>query len=1243
MVGPRFVNLLPANNRMRLLGACLLTAAAALGTTASVPAGAHSLRTGEPGSHGVDGMSERELRSFETEVLGSEHAAEHARQRSTVEKDPTPSTQTLMAAEVAAPPDPATSGEWAAPFAIPVMGINAVMLPTGKVMWWSYPRNPSQDVGDPNAPNTAQAWLWNPVTGAQTRVDPPLWHDPADPPGVLKPANIWCSGQSLLSDGRVLVTGGNLAYDGDGDDYKGLNKVYTFNPWNETWTEQPDMRHGRWYPSQVLLPDGRTAILSGFDESGGGYSSTNKEIEIFTPSPNLDGRGTLSLLGTRGTTGAPPDGGLYPHTFVMPSGRVMVAGPDPNDSWFLRDPGPSNTFAWDNFTGLDNQRLWGTGVLLPGGSNGSTKVQLIGGSNLATSPFGVATSSTIDEATGGGVTTGPSMNIGRSHHNTVLLPDSSMVTVGGGVGKRAPEGQWAANPEQRQVEIFDPTTGLWRLGAAQAEARTYHSTAILLPDGRVISAGDDYNGGIDRDTAEIYSPPYLFKGPRPTATSAPSSVEMGKPFSVSTPDTDIARAVLVAPGATTHSVDMNQRVVGLTMTERAGAVDLTAPPNGQVAPPGYYMLFLVDDAGVPSVAKWIKLLPSTATPPPPPPGGLVASYSFDQGSGATAPDSSGNDNTGTLTGGIAWTPSGRNGSALNFDGTNDRVDVPDAPELDLSNGMTLEAWVKPDTLGGYRTLMLKETSSYLAYALYGGTTSSNRPAVEANKGELIGGTAPPLGSWTHLAGTYDGSTLRIYVNGTLASSKTTTQTMPNSTNPLYIGGNVRWGEFFDGAIDDVRIYNRALSQTEIQADRDTPVGGGTPPPPPDATPPTVSITAPANNATVSGSSVSVTANASDTGGSGLVGVQFKRGATNIGAEDTTAPYATSFDSTQLPNGNQQLTAVARDAAGNTTTSTTVTVNIQNGPPPDATPPTVSITAPANNATVSGSSVSVTANASDTGGSGLVGVQFKRGATNIGAEDTTAPYATSFDSTQLPNGNQQLTAVARDAAGNTTTSTTVTVNIQNGPQPPPNGLVAAYSFNESLGMTTPDSSGRGNIGFISGATWGTGRYGGGLVFDGVNDRITVPDSSSLDLTTGMTIETWIRPTALGGYRTAVIKETPTYLAYALYASTTSSNRPAVEANRGELIGGTAPALNTWTHVTGTYDGTNLRLYINGVLASTKATTQLMPNSASALYIGGNAGWGEWFSGTIDEVRIYNRALSQTEIQADRDTGIPLATP
>ena len=229
----------------------------------------------------------------------------------------------------------------------------------------------------------------------------------------------------------------------------------------------------------------------------------------------------------------------------------------------------------------------------------------------------VSTTAVFDENSSGAgwVPSAHSMNVGRGHHNTVLLPDGSMVTIGGGVGIRDGN-QWAADDAQRQVELWDPSTGPWRLGPPQAEKRAYHSTALLLPDGRVMSAGDDYNGGIDRDTAELYEPPYLFKGARPTISSAPANVSYGQAFTIGTPDTNVTKAMLIAPGATTHANDMNQRAVPLRLTAATGGVALTAPSSATVAPPGYYMLFLLNDRGVPSVARFVRL-GGTSVPAPP--------------------------------------------------------------------------------------------------------------------------------------------------------------------------------------------------------------------------------------------------------------------------------------------------------------------------------------------------------------------------------------------------------------------------------------------------------------------------------------------------------------------------------------------------------------------------------------------------------------------------------------------------
>ncbi len=397
---------------------------------------------------------------------------------------------------------------------------------------------------------------------------------------------------------------------------------------------------------------------------------------------------------------------------------------------------------------------------------------------------------------------------------------------------------------------------------------------------------------------------------------------------------------------------------------------------------------------------------------------------------------------------------------------------------------------------------------------------------------------------------------------------------------------------------------------------------------PDAVPPTVAVTSPSGGATVSGV-VSVAATAGDN--VGVVGVQFLLNGQPIGAEVTTAPYVLNWNSGTVANGVHQITARARDAAGNQTVSAAVSVTVNNV---DASPPTVAITAPANGATVSGV-VSVSADAADD--VGVVGVRFYLNGSPLGAEDTTTPYSISWNTAGTPNGTYTLTAVARDAAGNSTTSAVVTVTVSNTAA---TGLVAAWGFEETGGTAT-DVSGNGHTGTVNGPARVAGRYGQGLSFDGVNDLMTVADSALLDLTTGMTLSAWVRPTTTSGWRTVLLKEAPGTLAYSLYSSgdgVRPSGYVRVGGNDSAAIGPTALSTTAWSYLAVTYDGVTIRLYLNGTQVATQARTGAITTSANPLQIGGNNVWSEWFSGLIDEVRVYNRALTVAEITTDMNTPV-----
>ena len=304
---------------------------------------------------------------------------------------------------------------------------------------------------------------------------------------------------------------------------------------------------------------------------------------------------------------------------------------------------------------------------------------------------------------------------------------------------------------------------------------------------------------------------------------------------------------------------------------------------------------------------------------------------------------------------------------------------------------------------------------------------------------------------------------------------------------------------------------------------------------------------------------------------------------------------------------------------------------------DTTAPTVTMTAPADWATVSGSIV-VTATASDD--IAVAGVQFQLDGQPLGAERTTPPYSVTWDSATTSNGSHVLTAIARDAAGNRSPAT-ANVIVSNTSQTP-GGLVAAYGFNQGSGVQVTDASGQGNTGTISSATWtAAGKFGAALSFNGTSSWVTVADAASLDLTTGMTIEAWVNPAVW--QRVAVCRAERKYggLAYALYSANNAS-RPAAFVHTDTDIGVNGVAavpLNTWTHLAVTYDGATLRMFVNGVQVSSRAVPGSTAMTSGALRIGGNSVWGEYFKGLIDEVRIYNRALTAAEIQTDMNTPIP----
>jgi concanavalin A-like lectin/glucanase superfamily protein/Big-like domain-containing protein/putative Ig domain-containing protein len=322
------------------------------------------------------------------------------------------------------------------------------------------------------------------------------------------------------------------------------------------------------------------------------------------------------------------------------------------------------------------------------------------------------------------------------------------------------------------------------------------------------------------------------------------------------------------------------------------------------------------------------------------------------------------------------------------------------------------------------------------------------------------------------------------------------------------------------------------------------------------------------------------------------------------------------------------------------------------PPPDSTPPVILALTPAANASNVSSATAIRVRfdeALDPSSVGVSTFDLRTAVTNalVAAAvsyDTATKTAVLVPTAPLAAGvvfNATLkggpTGV-RDVAGNALVANTLWSFTVAPPPPPDSGLVAAYGFEEGTGTLTADASGQGNPGIISGAAWRPGKFGNSLEFDGLSNLVTVATSPEVNLTASLTIEAWVYPTSLTGWRTVLLKETTAGLAYALYANDNDPKPATYVRLAGTSFsegasGITQIPLNTWTHLATTFDGSSLSLHVGGVLVQSQPASGSIVQSSGPLRLGGNAIWGEYFAGRIDEVRVYNRALSAAEIQAD----------
>jgi hypothetical protein len=445
----------------------------------------------------------------------------------------------------------------------PYEAIHAHVLPTGKVIFWTR--------GD-------HSQVWDPATNTVTA---------AGTSGV----NIFCSGHAFLPNGQLFLAGGHIS------NFVGIPNAYLFDPSNNVWTQLPDMNNGRWYPTSTTLPNGDLLVISGWINTTVGV---NVEAQVWQ----------TGMASWRNLSTADLALPFYPFMFDAPNGNVFCAGPSKTTRYLDVTGTGTWTSVADSKYGTRN---WGSSVMYDDG-----KVLLMGGNpcdfyaKCSVLPTATAEIIDLNSSTPAWNYTGSMVTGGRKLHNATLLADGTVLVTGGSRGVEDPNTQ-STNPAY-ESELWDPATRMWTQMASITVFRAYHAIALLLPDARVLSAGGDFGGA----SAEIYSPPYLFKGARPTITSAPTTVTYGQSFFVGTPDAaSISKVTLIVLSSVTHGFNMGQRISRPAFSQASGGLNITAPSSANTTPPGYYMLFILNSNGVPSVANIVQIN-ATLTPAPTP-------------------------------------------------------------------------------------------------------------------------------------------------------------------------------------------------------------------------------------------------------------------------------------------------------------------------------------------------------------------------------------------------------------------------------------------------------------------------------------------------------------------------------------------------------------------------------------------------------------------------------------------------
>jgi hypothetical protein len=524
-----------------------------------------------------------------------------------------------------------TKGAWQVmPFQLPanVRAIHSVLMSNGKVLLIAGSGNDT----DLFAAGTFESAVYDPNKGTFQ---------------VIKtPDDFFCAGHVQLSDGKVLVLGGNKAYPNatDNEEYEGLNTSYIFNPVTNAYVQENNLNDGHWYPSATELGNGDIISFGGLNGDGTGGSTTTEYFKYNPSAPGgTDGQWlNRNLINQAGYQGW----GLYPDMVLLQDGSLFYTGSHVfgNNQTPFGDPSGAAPAGWGNGgAGIismgnilnPNATLTETTVLglqdNPGGPAGTDmtdqsmaillppaqdqKVFLMGGGNINNTIPGTRLTDLINLKSGSGkYVPGPlipqgklsngqleTSTEGKMYVSMVILPNGQVFETGGGLIDR--------QDPVYEASMYNPSTNTFTSGmATDPIPRTYHSQAYLLPDGRVMAVGDNPGDGSFNLHVSVYSPPYLFKGARPQIESVanPQTWHWGNSYNI-TVNQQIVSAELIRPAAVTHQSDPNQRFVALPMSVHGNTVGLNLSSNPNIVPPGWYMLFVTNANGVPSVAKWVHV------------------------------------------------------------------------------------------------------------------------------------------------------------------------------------------------------------------------------------------------------------------------------------------------------------------------------------------------------------------------------------------------------------------------------------------------------------------------------------------------------------------------------------------------------------------------------------------------------------------------------------------------------------